>query len=423
MSSSKVIYAYLGLPTMMNWLYSNPSLEPYILSEQRIRMAVSNPSLFLQENGTIITDVKQSSEALVRKSLDLFMRQRVDTQDPIILVVNLLSRKTLSWFRRLIKDAWGYEVVIVDAMAEPSQASFWKNYDDPKGRDAKYIARYMSVNWPSLGRVISPAELLNELERPIVFTKIRPEVKRLVIFSDVHGDSKKLRSTMAEFSTPETTFAFLGDAIDRGTDSAGVIRTLLASNNCLQLLGNHEHRLIAWYQQQRISHPEVSDFARMTLPQLEMAGVTKSEIKQFISEMGTYLALEFGRKKLLLSHAGLEPEQVARWLHPAKLTDSIALAPSDEFVHGLSNGKDSVYSRDIDKVWANSTKFQGITAIHGHRNQFDRDVMVGNNRSFNLTDSDDSTFRYLILNSENHEFELHIEWRDGSRQQVLNGNF
>jgi len=409
---------------MVDWLYSKPELEPYILSEQRIRMAASNPSLFLQKGNSIVTDVNPAAGALVRKSLDLFMRQRVDTQDPIILAVNLLSRKTLSWFRRMIKDAWGYEVVIIDAITTVSdkQRSVMVDSDyGPKARLAKYMARYRSVDWTGFGRIISPTEFLNELKQPLTFTKVNPSIKQLVIFSDVHGDSKSLRGKMAEFSVPETLFVFLGDAIDRGEDSAGVIRTLLASDNVLKIMGNHEHRLITWYQQQRIYHSQVSDFAKKTLPQLKAAKITKSEVQQLISEMGTYLALEFGGRKLLLSHAGLEPEQVTQWLQPKKTIDSVALAPTDVFIHGMSNGVDSVYLRDIDKVWANSTKVQGITAIHGHRNHFNRDVMSANNRSFNLTDNDGSTFRYLVLNSQNNQFGLHIDWRDGSHQRILTG--
>lgn len=423
MATTKTIYAYLGLPGMETWLFRQPGLEPYILAESRIWAAAGNPQLILHSDGSIGPTINSGAAPLVKRLVDQLMRQRVDAQEPIILAVNLLSRETLRWFRHIVRDAWGYEIVIVDALAENEDhlsMNFANSDSGFKQRLPKYLARYQMVDWTGLGRIISPAAFLEELKRPLQFVQIHPEIGRLVIFSDVHGDAQDLRRKQAELTAAGTAFAFLGDAIDRGTDSAGVIRTLLARNDGLQILGNHEHRLLTWYQEQRLSK-SATGFSEGTLPQLNSAGITSQEIRQFISGMGTYHAVKFAGKKLLLSHAGLEPIQMAQWCVPQALTEGVALAPTDVLTHGLGDGRHSVYTRDIDQAWADSADVTGIIAIHGHRNHFNRDVVAGRNLSFNLTDADGETFRYLILTADDQRFEMHIRQRHGRQERVITG--
>ncbi len=70
---------------------------------------------------------------------------------------------------------------------------------------------------------------------------------RTFVVGDIHGDLAALRSLMAKLPAPELddTLVFLGDYLDRGPDSAGVIaavRNLQAHAPCkvVALRGNHE---------------------------------------------------------------------------------------------------------------------------------------------------------------------------------------
>ena len=417
--STKKIYAFVGLPGAESWLRDQDGLEPYIVSEQRIRLAAGNPRVLLRR-GRLIKTVNAGAVVLTKKVVDRLVRQRLDNQEPFILVVNFLSKETLRWFRKVKAAAWGYEVVVVNAM--DNSGGLGETYDDEVvNRLPEYIRRYKAVDWSEFGRVITPHEMLYELAQPLRFKTLH-SAKKLVVFSDVHGDFCHLTEQMAKLG-PDSAVAFLGDAIDRGPDSAGVIRTLIAHNDGLNLLGNHEHRLLGWYQEHRVNSSALKEFTAETLPQLDAAGITEQEIQTLINGMGTYLAINFAGRKLLLSHAGLEPVQVAQWLQPKGLTEGIALAATDTFIHGISDGRHSVYTRDIDQVWADSTGMAEIIAIHGHRNRFNRDVTVNHSLSFNLTDGDGSTFRYLILDAASHEYELHIESRDGQGEAVKKGHF
>lgn len=77
---------------------------------------------------------------------------------------------------------------------------------------------------------------------------------RSIVFGDVHGDSRSLNLLLDQIN-PQTEdhLIFLGDVIDRGLDSNGVIRTLidLSSRTRLTLItGNHEEMCLEGHNQE-----------------------------------------------------------------------------------------------------------------------------------------------------------------------------
>jgi serine/threonine protein phosphatase 1 len=76
--------------------------------------------------------------------------------------------------------------------------------------------------------------------------------ERIIAIGDIHGCSKAL-ATVVEAIQPtlQDTLVFLGDYIDRGPDSKGVLDQIIAlSQRCtvVPLLGNHEEMLLAVLQ-------------------------------------------------------------------------------------------------------------------------------------------------------------------------------
>lgn len=69
-------------------------------------------------------------------------------------------------------------------------------------------------------------------------------MKETYIFGDIHGELKKLERVLVQIpEKKEARFIFLGDYIDRGPDSYGVIEALLQLSNeaeCIFLIGNHD---------------------------------------------------------------------------------------------------------------------------------------------------------------------------------------
>src|SRR5512143_2009338 len=81
--------------------------------------------------------------------------------------------------------------------------------------------------------------------------RIRMETKRTIFVSDVHGCLVELKQLQAKlnYNPDEDRMILLGDLIDRGPDSAGVVR--YARETKLEcIMGNHEHKFIKWFRSQ-----------------------------------------------------------------------------------------------------------------------------------------------------------------------------
>lgn len=70
-------------------------------------------------------------------------------------------------------------------------------------------------------------------------------------FGDIHGCCTKLNALLTQINPkPSDTLIFLGDMIDRGVDSKGVLDTIMAyEKRCqvISILGNHEQMLLDAY--------------------------------------------------------------------------------------------------------------------------------------------------------------------------------
>lgn len=71
---------------------------------------------------------------------------------------------------------------------------------------------------------------------------------RYIAITDIHGELEKLNSVLSKIETrPDDIFVFMGDYIDRGPDSKGVVERVLEQNNtheCIYLIGSHEYALL-----------------------------------------------------------------------------------------------------------------------------------------------------------------------------------
>jgi serine/threonine protein phosphatase 1 len=70
-------------------------------------------------------------------------------------------------------------------------------------------------------------------------------MKKIYVFGDIHGELLKLENLFSKISINHNdTLIFLGDYVDRGPDSCGVIELLLNLNKeypCVFIKGNHDH--------------------------------------------------------------------------------------------------------------------------------------------------------------------------------------
>lgn len=68
---------------------------------------------------------------------------------------------------------------------------------------------------------------------------------RYIAITDIHGEREKLDSVLSKIDTrPDDIFVFMGDYIDRGPDSKGVIERIISLGEkykCVYLIGSHEY--------------------------------------------------------------------------------------------------------------------------------------------------------------------------------------
>lgn len=70
-------------------------------------------------------------------------------------------------------------------------------------------------------------------------------MSRYIVISDIHGELGKLENVLSKVDIKsDDIFIFMGDYIDRGPDSKGVINRIIKlseSNECVYLMGSHEY--------------------------------------------------------------------------------------------------------------------------------------------------------------------------------------
>lgn len=134
---------------------------------------------------------------------------------------------------------------------------------------------------------------------------------------DVHGCLSELQELLVKLGytvndlevtpPPGRTAVFVGDLVDRGPDSAGVLRlvmNMVKAGAALVVPGNHDEKLKRALDGKAVRALHGLD---VTLAQLDAAGEDfKAEVREFIQGLVSHLVLDDGR--VVVAHAGL-PER------------------------------------------------------------------------------------------------------------------
>lgn len=143
-------------------------------------------------------------------------------------------------------------------------------------------------------------------------------MKRLIAVGDIHGQLDMLRLLLDKVQpTPEDKFIFVGDYIDRGPDSKGVVNFLLDFKrhfNVVCLRGNHEDMLLAFLNLDPNAHygeAYLYNGGEYTVRSYAGQNATFSDLKNAIPETHLeffkqlkYYHIEEG---FLFVHAGIVP--------------------------------------------------------------------------------------------------------------------
>ena len=150
------------------------------------------------------------------------------------------------------------------------------------------------------------------------------------------------------------TAVFVGDLVDRGPDSPGVLRLVMgmtAAGHALCVPGNHENKLV---RALRGANVQVTHGLAETLEQLghEDEGF-RSEVEQFCHDLVSHVVLDDGR--LVVAHAGLKEAYHGR---ASGRVRSFAL-------YGDTTGETDEFGLPVRYPWANDYRGRAMV-LYGH---------------------------------------------------------
>jgi Predicted kinase len=190
------------------------------------------------------------------------------------------------------------------------------------------------------------------------------------IIGDVHGCRAELERLLARLgwvierddrgrpvnaTHPEgRTAVFLGDLVDRGPDTPGVLRLVMGmvdAGRALCVMGNHEHKLVRALSGRRVT---VAHGLAESLAQLEAAGPAFTErARRFLRGLAAHYMLDGGR--LVVAHAGLKEAYHGRTSGRVR---AFAL-------YGETTGETDEYGLPVRYPWANDYRGRA-TVVYGH---------------------------------------------------------
>ena len=153
----------------------------------------------------------------------------------------------------------------------------------------------------------------------LALVPLKPDRRELIgpfdLIGDVHGCLTELRELLQKLgyqvtdaleviAPPGRTAVFLGDLVDRGPDSAGVLRLVMgmaAAGTALCVCGNHDAKLRRALTGHRVGRTHGLE---VTLDQLaEQPPEFSVQVSDFLAALPHHLVLDGGR--LVAAHAGL----------------------------------------------------------------------------------------------------------------------
>ncbi|MEU3301585.1 polynucleotide kinase-phosphatase [Streptomyces sp. NPDC006678] len=183
------------------------------------------------------------------------------------------------------------------------------------------------------------------------------------IIGDIHGCRSELDTLLTTLgyvdgAHPEgRTAVFVGDLVDRGPDSPGVLRrvmSMVAAGNALCVPGNHENKLGRWLKGRKVQH---THGLAETIEQLEHADTEdprfREQVREFIDGLVSHYVLDEGR--LVVCHAGL----------PEKYHGRTSGRVRSHALYGETTGETDEFGLPVRYPWAEDYRGQAAV-VYGH---------------------------------------------------------
>ncbi|MCX5252651.1 polynucleotide kinase-phosphatase [Streptomyces canus] len=180
------------------------------------------------------------------------------------------------------------------------------------------------------------------------------------IVGDIHGCALELESLLGKLGYtdgvhPEgRTAVFVGDLVDRGPNSPGVLRRVMSmvkSGSALCVPGNHENKYGRYLKGRKVQH---THGLAETIEQMEsVSDEFRSEVREFIDGLVSHYVLDGGR--LVVCHAGL----------PEKYHGRTSGRVRSHALYGDTTGETDEFGLPVRYPWAED--YRGRAAVvYGH---------------------------------------------------------
>ncbi|GAA1894684.1 polynucleotide kinase-phosphatase [Streptomyces durmitorensis] len=180
------------------------------------------------------------------------------------------------------------------------------------------------------------------------------------IIGDIHGCAAELDTLLGKLGYvdgvhPEgRTAVFVGDLVDRGPDSPGVLRrvmSMVGDGNALCVPGNHENKLGRYLKGRNVQH---THGLAETIEQLEAESEEfRATVREFVDGLVSHYVLDGGR--LVVCHAGL----------PEKYHGRTSGRVRSHALYGDTTGETDEFGLPVRYPWAED--YRGSAAVvYGH---------------------------------------------------------
>lgn len=192
-----------------------------------------------------------------------------------------------------------------------------------------------------------------EVVRNKVWNDKREETGPFDIIGDIHGCLPELEALLERLGS-ERKLIFLGDLVDRGPDSPGVLRRvmgLVREGRALCVPGNHDVKLLKYLNGKKV---QLTHGLAETVEQLQAESPEfLEEVKAFLDSLVSHYQLDGGR--LVVAHAGLK----------AELQGRTSGAVREFCLYGETTGETDEFGLPVRWNWA--AEYRGkATVVYGH---------------------------------------------------------
>ncbi|GLV98078.1 polynucleotide kinase-phosphatase [Streptomyces lavendulae] len=180
------------------------------------------------------------------------------------------------------------------------------------------------------------------------------------IIGDIHGCASELETLLGKLGYEDgvhpdgRTAVFVGDLVDRGPDSPGVLRRVMGmvgSGNALCVPGNHENKLGRYLKGSKV---QLTHGLAETVEQLGRESEEfVQEVRTFIAGLVSHYVLDGGR--LVVCHAGL----------PEKYHGRTSGRVRSHALYGETTGETDEFGLPVRYPWAEDYRGKAVV-VYGH---------------------------------------------------------